>query len=125
MVAPSTQQEQGMSLPHESVVQSSLMALIDKQPGRVVEPPDAYRLLEPEFACLTTDETRYAYQHSVSKFANHVQRAVQHLKNEGWLLETVQSGRGRWEFSARARAEWRQAFPDGKELFAEMMQVNP
>ena len=111
-----------MSLPHDYVLQGAVMTLIAKQPDSAIASHDAVRLLQEEFPQLTTDEVEVPYGSNESHFANRVQWAVMHLKIDGWLLKAPISGKGRWQFSAKARKEWKQAFPSGDELLDEMLK---
>ena len=111
-----------MSLPHDYLLQDAVMTLIAKQPDFAIASHDAVRLLQQEFPQLTTDEVQVPYRASKSHFANRVQWAAAHLKIDGWLLKAPVSGKGSWQFTAKARQGWRQAFPNGDELLAEMMK---
>jgi hypothetical protein len=114
--------EREVTPPSDHSLKHAVVRLVAEQPDCCIEPADAYALLEAQFPELTSDETRVPYQTSRSHFANRVQWAVQHLRDEGWLAKGRVSGNGRWEFTAKARAGWRSAFPTAEDLIKEISQ---
>jgi hypothetical protein len=111
-----------MALPNDLILKHGVMRLIGKQPDFTIAAADAYGQLESEFPSLCSEETKVPFGTSRSHFANRVQWAVQHLRDDGWLAKGPVSGQGRWEFTAKARVSWKLAFPTAEDLLAEIAQ---
>lgn len=112
-----------MTIPSTSVTAHAVMRLIGQQPCHSIETDRAYALLAPQFAGLTYAERTEPFHTSPSHFANRVLTAVNSLKNDGWLERAPVSGKAVWRFTAKAEANWKNAFPDGNELLAELMAM--
>jgi hypothetical protein len=111
-----------MALPSDDEICYALMALLrERFPGRM-HCTDVYQHLEREFPQLTWDDTRLPYQNSRSHFANRVQFAVLHLRQQGWLMRPSVSGRGYWELSKKAWDHWSRRHPNAEELLRALME---
>ena len=109
-----------MSIPHDHAIQYSLLRLLEQQLDGKMHCNDVYRILAEQFPQLTRSELEDPYQNSLSHWANRVQFAVLHLRNEGLVLHhTVAGGRGIWAISAAGR-EWLARLPDADELLKEL-----
>lgn len=94
-----------MTLPHDHDIQNELLKLLAAQPEGKMHCNDVYRVLAAKFPMLTKSEIEDLYQNSLSHWANRVQFAVLHLRNQGWVLHhTMAGGKGLWAISEKGRA---------------------
>jgi 5-methylcytosine-specific restriction enzyme A len=109
-----------MTIPHEHEIQYALMCLLEGQPEGKMHCNDVYRVLAEQYPQLTRAELEDPYENSISHWANRVQFAVMHLKDQGLILHhTVGGGRGIWAISVAGR-EWLSRIPNADELLKEL-----
>ena len=93
-----------MAIPHDHIIKLSLLELLHKAPNGTMHCNDVYKALAEQFPKLTKDELTLPYRTSLSKWANRVQWARQHLVEEGLLLRPhAGKGRGYWTISESGR----------------------
>ena len=93
-----------MTIPHDDIIQLKLLELLDRTPDGTMHCNDVYSALATQFPELTEEEISAPYQSSLSKWANRVQWARQHLVEKGWLLRPYSGeGPGYWTISAKGR----------------------
>lgn len=110
-----------MAIPGDQDIQYYLMHLLVGQADGKMHCNDVYSALAEQFPQLTRDERKDPYANSVSLWANRVQRAVQHLRENGMVLHhTMAGGKGIWAVSEVGR-QWLSSLPDGDELLKELM----
>lgn len=93
-----------MALPHDQTIQIELLELLAAQPEGKMHCNDVYKVLAKRFPKLTERELTEPYQTSQSHWANRVQFAVMHLKEQGLMLHhTMAGGIGIWGISEKGR----------------------
>lgn len=93
-----------MAIPHDDVIQIELLRVLSTAPEGAMHCQGVYAALAPRFPSLIHDEVAYAFSNSMSKFANLVQRARQHLVDKGWVHPPhLGGGRATWTITAAGR----------------------
>lgn len=115
-----------MAIPHENIIKDIVLKHLYTKREEVysIKSDDMYFELISEVwhgtEELTYEEINERYQQSISKWANAVQWAVKHLKDEGLLLPTNVSGRGIWNLSKKgieeAKRRWKE-INDGEDYY--------
>lgn len=115
-----------MAIPNENIIKDIILKHLytKKENNFSINSQDMYKELIEEgwygTEDLTEQEINEPYRNSFSEWANKVQWAVKHLKDENLLLDTKDSGRGIWKLSEKgiieARNRWKE-INDGKDIY--------
>lgn len=93
-----------MTIPHDDIIQVKLLEVLDKASNGTMHCNDVYSELARQFPMLTREELTVPYQTSLSKWANRVQWAREHLAKQGFILRpNAGQGRGYWTISQAGR----------------------